>query len=100
MSQGYVYAFWHECAPANTPTTVRIKIGRSERHPWGPRHELRGEKLAFGFDTFGFNRQSDVFAPILVNDQKAAERIPACGELADVEQACAGPGGPASGGFV
>ena len=75
MRDGWIYAFWHPQAPANTVQTVRVKIGRSDQPlVWGGKHEFRGEKLAFALDMFGFRRQIDVFPPISVSDSKASER--------------------------
>jgi hypothetical protein len=74
VSAGFIYAFWHPKAPANKNGKVRVKIGRSAKEVWGNHHERRGEKLAFAFDMFGFQRQQNVFPPIAVADQRASEK--------------------------
>ena len=73
--QGYVYAFFHPQASKEREGFVRVKFGESGSHPWGSLHEQRGEKLAFGFDLFGFDRPQDFFEPFETHDCKAAEKF-------------------------
>ena len=71
--RGFVYAFIHPQSPENLDGFVRVKIGHSTAPPWGSKHELRGEKLAFGFEMFGFERPVDFFSPFETRSSKSAE---------------------------